>query len=178
MKKILLCAVMAILSLVFCCSCISKEESADTAKTSPISIENFEGEILSRLSVKMPIESKNKEDGIVYSGTGLEYSVKTSSNNYIQSISVTVTDVDTEFFDEITFYNIEKTDNSLEAQKKAGVDAIRYFAMPLTLLCNLQDEDAIDTALSARTRELTESGWTLTLTKGNNSVSLDMVYVG
>jgi hypothetical protein len=76
------------------------------------------------------------------------------------------------FFDEITYHDIEKIDVGLDEKKKASIDAVRYSAMPLTLLCNLQDEDAIDAILDAREKDVIENGWKIsckTSDEGNSS---------
>lgn len=178
MKKTLLCAVVAMLSLFICCSCGSDSDTEDSKITSPIALETFESEIIERISAREHFDVFSIDNVTSYSRPGLEYSAKCSETGYIQSVSVIVTDADIQFIDEITYYNIEKPDKGLDAAKKASVDAIRYFAMPLTLLCDLGDTDAIDTALEARSKQITENGWELTLVKGEYTVEFNIVYIG
>ncbi len=178
MKKTLLCAVVAMLSLFICCSCSADNDTSDGEMTSPIALETFESEIIERISAQEHFDVFSIDNVTSYSRPGLEYSVKCSETGYIQSVSVIVTDADIQFIDEITYYNIEKPDKGLDAAKKASVDAIRYFAMPLTLLCDLGDTDAIDTALEARSKQITENGWELTLVKGEYTVEFNIVYTG
>lgn len=156
MKKSLIIIAAILGSLILFCSC--SEENG--AKSSEISVESFKSSIIDRLSAGGKFDEWRSGNNIIsYTRDDLEYGITASEKDLICSVSTVMKNTDAEYMKELTYYDIEKYDTSLPNEKKAGLDAVRYCAMALTCLCELQDEDAIDAALGAISAPVTENGW-------------------
>lgn len=158
------------------CSCSKKIGIVSNDNTSEIPLDTFYGQIIERIFVREKFDEFWIDNTVTYARPGLEYSVKCSDGGYIQAVTVLVLNIDNLFFDEITYHDIEKIDVGLDEKKKASIDAVRYSAMPLTLLCNLQDEDAIDAILDAREKDVIENGWKISCKTSDEGILITIEY--
>ncbi len=179
MKKTIAYLVLTVIcASLFCNACTQKPDT--DKKHSDILVSTFKTDIIDRISAQGTFDEWQTDNVTTYTRENLEYGITATEDGYIQSVLTILYNADAEYLKTLTYYDIEKYNDTLEPEKKAGIDAIRYCAMALTCLCGLQDEDAIDTALDARNKAVTENGWEITFEQQPQGlfVAFSAVYVG
>ena len=168
MKRILILLFTAIFIMPAFCSC--------SEKSSDIGADSFEKNIINRISAEKKFKKSNGDNSVTYTRENLEYALETSDDGYIKTLTVTVKGTDNEYLRKLNYNMVINPVADLTKQQLESIHAVRYSAMALTLICDLQDEDSIDSVLDARTREISEEGWKLSFDNGKDKIVFRAIY--
>lgn len=145
-------AITAIFALLMGITSCKKQESNKT-------VQEFAKTVISILEEDGDFEKSFKETDTLFKRKNLSFALEHSKTDCINSITVKISGIDTDYFNKLQYPNIISPEKNLQTAQTASINSIRYCAMVVKFFTGFQDEDCIDIALDSRNETVSESNW-------------------